>query len=304
MIPDTNMDSYLNGYKAFLQLERGLSENTVEAYLDDAGKLYLFAGSDGQTLHPSKMAQQDIEKFLGWLVEIGIGARSQARIISGLKSFYDYLLLEKMISTHPMELIDTPRLGRKLPMVLDVAEIDAMVGCIDRSKYSGERDVAIIETLYGCGLRVSELISLKISQLYFHEGFVRVVGKGNKERLVPIGSKAIKHIHFYLDSMRNHIPIRPKCEDILFLNQKGGNLSRVYIFTMLKDAAARAGIQKQISPHTLRHSFATHLVEGGADLRAVQDMLGHASITTTEIYTHLTTDFLRSTIMQFHPRSS
>jgi integrase/recombinase XerD len=297
------MDSYIAGFKAYLQLERGLSGNSVEAYLDDAHKLYQFSQYAKADTHPIKFSQHDLEQFLSWLVDLGIGARSQARIISGIKSFYDYLLIEHVIANNPTALLESPRLGRKLPVVLEIEEIDAMIAQIDRSKPSGERDLAIVETLYGCGLRVSELTGLQLSNLYFKEGFIRVLGKGNKERLVPIGRRAIKHIDIYIEAMRHHLIPKAKNEDVLFLNQRGGALSRVYVFTLLKSLAARAGIGKNISPHTFRHSFATHLVEGGADLRAVQDMLGHASITTTEIYTHLTTDFLRSTILQFHPRS-
>ncbi|MCB0484367.1 MAG: tyrosine recombinase XerD [Flavobacteriales bacterium] len=297
------MDSYLSGFKAFLQLERGMSGNSVTAYMEDAAKLYQFADAADITTHPINFNLRHLEDFLSWLVDLGIGARSQARIISGIKAFYTYLIMENVIQNSPAELLDSPRLGRKLPVFLEIEEIDRMLAQIDRSKPEGERNIAIIETLYSCGLRVSELTGLKISNLYLNEGFIRVLGKGNKERLVPVGQTAIKHIRIYLTSVRPSITPVPKHEDFLFLNRRGKALTRVYVFLMLKDLAAKAGITKVISPHTFRHSFATHLVEGGADLRAVQDMLGHASITTTEIYTHLTRDYLRETILQFHPRN-
>jgi integrase/recombinase XerD len=297
------MDSYLSGFKAFLQLERGMSGNSVTAYMEDAAKLYQFADAADITTHPINFNLRHLEDFLSWLVDLGIGARSQARIISGIKAFYTYLIMENVIQNSPAELLDSPRLGRKLPVFLEIEEIDRMLAQIDRSKPEGERNIAIIETLYSCGLRVSELTGLQISNLYLNEGFIRVLGKGNKERLVPVGQTAIKHIRIYLASVRPSITPVPKHEDFLFLNRRGKALTRVYVFLMLKDLAAKAGITKVISPHTFRHSFATHLVEGGADLRAVQDMLGHASITTTEIYTHLTRDYLRETILQFHPRN-
>lgn len=295
-------DSYLNGYKAFLQLEKSLSGNTIEAYLYDVKNLIRFFSETGEDVQPPQVTIHHLQSFLKWVTEQGMTPRTQSRIVSGLRSFFNYLLLENILQRDPTELLDAPRIGRKLPVVLTSHEIDTMIGLIDLSKPEGERNKAILETLYGCGLRVTELIELKISSLYFPEGFIRIIGKGNKERLVPIGKSAQKQITIYKDSVRPLKPVKRGNEDILFLNRRGVKLTRAMIFTMVKDLAEKAGIKKTISPHTFRHSFATHLVEGGADLRAVQEMLGHESITTTEIYTHLDREYLRSTITQFHPR--
>lgn len=294
-------DSYKKGFKAYLKLERSLSENSVQAYLDDVNKLAQFAETKGSNTQPKDLTKKDLRLFIEWIVELGLGTHTQARIISGIKAFYKYLALENLISIDPTELLESPKLGRKLPDTLSNADIELMLDSIDRSKPEGERNRAIIETLYACGLRVSELTELLISNLYLNEGFIRVIGKGNKERLVPIHENAIDSIQLYLEHIRVHIAIKPGNEDILFLNRRGSKLSRVMIFYVIKDLAEKAGIRKSISPHTLRHSFATELVEHGADLRAVQEMLGHSSITTTEIYTHLDRQFLRKTVEQFHP---
>lgn len=295
-------DSYVNGYKAFLQLEKSLSGNTIQAYLHDVRSLISFLEIRGEEILPSQLKLHHLQAFLKWITEQGMTPRTQSRIISGLKSFYKYLILENVLQQDPTELLDAPRVGRKLPVVLTCGEIDSIVDAIDLSSQEGERNKAIVETLYGCGLRVTELIELKISSLYFQEGFIRIIGKGNKERLVPIGNSARKQITIYKDSVRPLQPVKRGNEDFLFLNRRGSKLTRAMIFKIVKDLAEKAGIRKNISPHTFRHSFATHLVEGGADLRAVQEMLGHESITTTEIYTHLDREYLRSTIIQFHPR--
>ncbi|MCX6266967.1 MAG: site-specific tyrosine recombinase XerD [Bacteroidetes bacterium] len=295
--------SYLNGFKAYLQLEKSLSKHSVEAYLHDVAKITQFLELQNLSLGPEKVELHHLQLFLQWITELGMTARTQARVISGLRSFYRYLLLENMVESDPTELLDSPRIGLKLPVTLNLLEIDQLIGKLDLSKPEGKRNKAMLETLYGCGLRVSELINLKISNLFFKDGFIKVTGKGDKERLIPIGSVARKEIQFYLSDQRPHLQVRKGHEDILFLNRRGAGLSRVMIFTIIKKLAVLAGIKKRISPHTFRHSFATHLVEGGADLRAVQEMLGHESITTTEIYTHLDKDYLRSTIIQYHPRS-
>ncbi len=254
-------------------------------------------------LSPEKVKQNHIESFLKWVSEIGLNARSQSRIISGIKAFYNYLLLEEIVTVSPIELIETPKIGRKLPEVLTIEEIDNIIATIDLSTPEGLRNKAILETIYSCGLRVSELIGLKISHLLLEEGFVRVIGKGDKERITPIGGAAVKHINIYIEHVRNHLPkIDKASEDVLFLNRRGKQLTRVMIFTIIKNLTQKAGINKAVSPHTFRHSFATHLVEGGADLRAIQEMLGHESITTTEIYTHLDNAYLRQAILDFHPR--
>ena len=294
-------EAYKKGYKAWLQLERSLSENSVEAYLHDIEKLtdYMLLQSDLKK--PEELVLKDLEKFLRWIAELGMTQASQARIISGLRSFYKYCLIEQISATDPTMLLEAPKLIRKLPDTLAFEEIEQIIAAIDLSKEGGERNRAILETMYSCGLRVSEVVNLKISNLFLDVGFIKVTGKGDKERLVPIGSDAIKFITLYRKTVRSHIAIKPGEEDILFLNRRGSRLSRVFIFLMLKDLVAKAGIKKNISPHTFRHSFATHLVEGGADLRAVQEMLGHQSITTTEIYTHLDREFLRTTLHQFHP---
>ena len=299
-----NWVSTIKGFKNYLQLERSLSKNSIEAYLHDVEKLFQFLELKGIHIQPEKVAQNQLEEFLMWISELGLNARSQARILSGLKAFYKYLLMEDIIDNSPAELIESPKIGRKLPEVLSINEINEIIKAIDLSQLEGERNKAIIETLYSCGLRVTELINLKLSNLLLDEGFVRVVGKGDKERITPIGSIAVKQIKIYVESKRNHMNnIDKKSEDILFLNRRGKKLTRVMIFTIIKNLALKAGIKKTISPHTFRHSFATHLVEGGADLRAVQEMLGHESITTTEIYTHLDREYLRQAILDFHPRA-
>jgi len=295
-------DSYLNGFKVFLQLEKSLSGNTVEAYLHDVRTLIQFLEIAGEEIQPQQVKLEHLKSLLKWVTEQGMTPRTQSRLISGLKSFYKFLMLENIVQNDPTELLDAPRIGRKLPTVLTSGEIDMMIREIDLSKPEGERNKAILETLYGCGLRVTELTDLKISSLYFPEGFVRIIGKGNKERLVPIGKSAQKQIMIYKDLVRPMQSVKRGYEDYLFLNRRGSKLTRTMIFNIIKDLAEKAGIRKTISPHTFRHSFATHLVEGGADLRAVQEMLGHESITTTEIYTHLDREYLRSTIAQFHPR--
>lgn len=290
------IEDYIN----FLRLEKSLSENSVAAYRTDMEKLRLFAEAKG--VEPESLQRPDLEEFLAHLHDLGLNKRSQSRILSGIRGFFKYLLLEEVIDSDPTELIDSPKIGRKLPEVLSVAEIDAMEAAIDLSKPDGHRNKAIIETLYSCGLRVSELVSLRLTDLFFADGFIRVIGKGNKERLVPIGTKAINDINMYL-AQRNSLNARVDLEsrNIVFLNRWGRKLTREMVFTIIKKYAALAGIKKNISPHTLRHSFATHLIEGGADLRAVQEMLGHESIQTTEIYTHLDNQYLRETIMMFHP---
>ena len=290
-------------FKSFLKLEKSLSENSIAAYESDIRKFVSFLDIKNQTISPTQVQLSDLKKFIEWINEFGLNARSQARIISGLKSFFKYLLLEDLIESDPSGLLESPKLGRKLPEVLSIEEIDRIISAIDLSKSEGQRNKAIIETMYSCGLRVSELVNLKITNLYFNDGFIRVVGKGDKERLVPIGNKAMKEIRLYFQD-RNMLPkIDKTSENVVFLNRWGRKLSRITIFAMIKDLAEKAQIKKNISPHTFRHSFATHLIEGGADLRAVQEMLGHESITTTEIYTHLDREYLRDAIIQFHPRS-
>jgi integrase/recombinase XerD len=294
-------DSFKKGFKAWLQLEKSLSDNSVDAYLQDIDKLTAFLELHELKKLPSDIDLKLLENFVKWIHELGMTATSQARIISGLRSFYKYCLLEQISDKDPTVLLEAPKIRRKLPDTLSIDEINAIIDAIDLSVAEGTRNKAIFETMYSCGLRVSELINLKISSLYLDVGFIKVIGKGDKQRLVPIGSEAIKHIGIYKNNVRNHIMIKKDKEDFLFLNRRGSQLSRVMIFLILKELVKKAGIEKNVSPHTFRHSFATHLVEGGADLRAVQEMLGHESITTTEIYTHLDRDFLRSTLQQFHP---
>lgn len=293
-------EPYKKGFKAYLQLEKSLSNNSVEAYLSDLEKLTQFL-SLNTAKTPADIALDDLQLFLKWIHELGLSATTQARIISGIKSFYKYCLLEQICKNDPTVLLEAPKTKRKLPDILSFEEIEKIISAIDLSNPEGIRNKALIETLYSCGLRVTEMINLKISSLYLDIGFVRVIGKGNKERLIPIGTDAIKHIKIYKEQIRSHLTIQYGFEDYLFLNRRGKNLSRVMIFLIIKDLVQKAGITKTISPHTFRHSFATHLIEGGADLRAVQEMLGHESITTTEIYTHLDREFLRSTLQQFHP---
>lgn len=294
-------ESSIKEFKYYLQIERSLAKNSVEAYIRDINKLATYCSKINKT--EISTSTKDIRKFILELNDNGISARSQARIISGIKSFYKYLIIEDYIVNDPTTLIDNPKIGLKLPDVLSIIEIDMIVAAIDLSSKHGERNRAIIETLYSCGLRVSELINLKISNIQFIEGYLKVTGKGNKERLAPIGSKAIKYISLYINEVRVHQKIKKDQQDYVFINNRGSKLTRVMIFTIIKKLVTIAGIQKKISPHTFRHSFATHLIEGGADLRAVQEMLGHESITTTEIYTHLDKDYLRSNLMQFHPRA-
>jgi integrase/recombinase XerD len=295
-----NWAEQIRSFKNFLKLERGLAENSIESYLRDVSKLSSFVQ---ENVSPRDVSEEDLHRFLGFLTEIGISATSQARILSGLKSFFEFLVLEKIRDTDPTYLLGSPKIVRKLPEVLHLEEIEAMMHQIDVSSLEGARNKAIVEVLYSCGVRVSELIELKITQCYFDEGYIMVIGKGNKSRLVPIGSTAIKYTRLYLNEIRPHVDIKKGYEDYVFLNRRGASLSRVMIFYIVKDLAEKAGIHKTISPHTLRHSFATHLVEGGADLRAVQEMLGHESIITTEIYTHLDRAYLQQTLQEFHPRA-
>ncbi len=295
--------SYKKGFEAHLKLERSLSGHSIAAYASDVHKLASYFSTEGKHISPEKLTQQDLADFIQYIHSLGVGERTQARIISGVKAFCKYLLIEDVIKTNPAATIETPRIGRKLPEVLSVHEIESMLNAIDMSLPGSQRNRAIIETLYGCGLRVSELVNLKVSDIYAREEFLKVTGKGNKQRIVPIGREALKQIDLYLLSARNHIdPVRGY-QDHLFLNRRGKNLSRVMVFIIIKDLCKAAGIKKNVSPHTLRHSFATHLVEGGADLRAVQDMLGHESITTTEIYTHLSREYLRENLLSYHPRA-
>ncbi|MBG9375115.1 site-specific tyrosine recombinase XerD [Panacibacter sp. DH6] len=294
-------DAYKKGFKAYLQLEKSLSDNSVEAYMRDVDKLTAYLLANSIMKAPQEVELNDLQQFIKWVAELGMTATSQARIISGIRGFYKYCLLEDIAKVDPSALLEAPKLKRVLPDVLSFEEIENIISQIDLSRADGGRNKAILETMYSCGLRVSEIVGLQISCLYLDVGFIRVIGKGDKERLVPIGSDAVKFIKIYKDEIRVHQPVQNGASDILFLNKHGKGLSRVMIFYIIKDLARKAGINKNISPHTFRHSFATHLVEGGADLRAVQEMLGHESITTTEIYTHLDRDFLRSTLHQFHP---
>jgi len=292
----------INEFINFLKLERSLSSNSIEAYRNDIKKFIQYLETKGLSLLPHQIESDHLQNFIHWINELGISPRSQSRVISGIKSFYKYLLIENYIQKDPTELLETPKIGRELPKVLSVDEIDKLIQAIDLSQAEGQRNKAIIETIYSCGLRVSELINLKISNLYFDEGFIRIIGKGNKERLIPISQKAIKEINLYFED-RNKLSVKSGHEDILFLNRRGKQLTRVMVFTIIKRLSEKAGLSKDISPHTLRHSFATHLIEGGADLRAIQEMLGHESIITTEIYTHLDREYLRYTIIEHHPRS-
>ncbi len=294
-------DVYKKGFKAYLRLEKSLSENSVEAYLHDLDKFTQFLSINHSDLTPSQVELKHLENLLQWISELGMTPSSQSRTISGLRNFYKYCLQEQISKKDPTALLETPKLVKHLPDVLSFDEIENISGSIDVSTPEGTRNKAIIETLYSCGLRVSELVNLRLSCLYFDVGYIRIIGKGDKERLVPVGAPAIKYINLYRQNIRLHLPVIPGNEDIVFLNRRGRKLSRVMIFMIIKDLAKRAGITKNISPHTFRHSFATHLVEGGADLRAVQEMLGHESITTTEIYTHLDREYLRDTLQQFHP---
>lgn len=294
-------EPYKKGFKAYLQLEKSLSDNSVEAYMRDIEKLTQYLQEKKNLKAPETVELKDLQQFIKWIAELGMTPTSQARIISGIRSFYKYCLLEGISKLDPTILLDAPKLKRTLPDTLSFEEIEKIIGAIDLSKQEGGRNKAILETMYSSGLRVSEVVNLRISNLYTDIGFIKVLGKGSKERLVPIGRSAVKFIDIYRKNIRVHITPKPGNEDILFLNKRGTLLSRVMIFYIIKAAAKQAGIKKNISPHTFRHSFATHLVEGGADLRAVQEMLGHESITTTEIYTHLDRGFLRKTLEEFHP---
>ncbi len=298
-----NWKPTVKGFKSYLMLERSLSENSIAAYLRDVAKLKEFLVLKELDVAPKDVTQKHLEEFILWLNELGLGARSQARLISGLKAFYKFLLVEDMTDDDPTELLEGPRLSRKIPEVLSYEEIRRMLDTIDLSEPQGTRNRAMLETLYACGLRVTEMTTLRLSNLFTEIGFIKVIGKGDKERLVPIGEEALLHIKHYVEGVRRaQTNIHPDHENFIFLNRRGKSLSRVMVFMIVKEAAKLAGITKKVSPHTFRHSFATHLIEGGADLKAVQDMLGHESITTTEIYTHLDTDYLRETIMAFHPR--
>lgn len=297
-----NWTMHIKSFKAFLQLEKSLSPNSIEAYLHDVEKLQQYFDYHQINLSPEEVKLQHLRDFLKWASELGMSRNSQARVISGIKAFYKFLVLEQFTKEDPTLLLEAPKFGRKLPDTLSIEDIDALIDAVDRSKAEGQRNRAMLEVLYSCGLRVSELVDLKISEMYLNDGFIKVRGKGSKERLVPIGGKALKEIALYHED-RVHLNIQNDSRDILFLNRRGKKLTRVMVFTIIKQLAEKINLKKSISPHTFRHSFATHLVEGGADLRAVQEMLGHASITTTEIYTHLDKHYLREAIIQFHPRS-
>lgn len=290
-------------YENYLKLEKSLSMNSVAAYINDVNKLIDFLDTEYKKLSPEKVKLQHLKSFVEWLNEKGVSPRTQARTISGIKSFYKFMLIEGRIGSDPTSLLESPKIGRKLPDVLSMEEIDNLIEAIELDKSEGQRNKAMLETLYSCGLRVSELVNLKLSNLFFDQGFIKVEGKADKERLVPVSRRAIDEITAYLNGYRKRLKVSRESENILFLNRRGKKLSRVMIFTIIKNLAEKIGLEKKISPHTFRHSFATHLINGGADLRAVQEMLGHESILTTEIYTHLDRDYLKSTINQFHPRS-
>lgn len=298
-----NWDRHIKNFEIHLRLERSLSPNSIEAYLNDINHLRQFLELTKNSVSAERINRETLTEFIHWSAKLGLSASSQARMISGLKAFFRFLLLEDIIEKNPASLISAPKLGRKLPDVLSVEEIDRMIAAIDLSQPQGQRNRAIIETLYGSGLRVSECVDLKISDIFFREEFLKVTGKGNKQRIIPLGGAAARQLKLYIETERRHIATKKGFEDHVFLNNRGSNLSRVMIFIIIRNMAAKAGIRKTISPHTMRHSFATHLVEGGADLRAVQDMLGHESITTTEIYTHLNREYLRENLISFHPRS-
>lgn len=298
-----NWELHIKGFRNYLKLERSLSENTLEAYERDVFKLAQYLDMTGKKVTPLTLTSKNLRDFVEYINELGASPFSQARILSGIKSFYKYLLFEDLIKQDPTALIDGPKLGRKLPDTLDLHEIEKLLAAIDLSKPEGGRNRAMLEVLYSSGLRVSELVNLKIPNIYFDIGFLRVIGKGNKERLVPIGREAMKYLKSYLEEIRVHVPVQKGFEAFAFLNRRGKNLTRVMVFTIIKNLVKAIGLKKNISPHTFRHSFATHLLEGGADLRAVQEMLGHESITTTEIYTHLDRDYLKQVIREFHPRS-
>ncbi len=294
-------ESSILGFKSYLQVERSLSVNSVDAYIRDVKKLANFSKS--KEINELDISKSDLSDFVSTISKEGISARSQSRIISGIKAFYKYLIMEDYITADPTQLLESPKIGMKLPDTLSIEEIDKLIAAIDLSTEQGERNRAMLEILYSCGLRVTELITLKLSNVSFVEGFIKVIGKGDKERLAPIGKTALKYLNIYISEVRNHQNIQKGYEDIIFLNRRGKQLTRVMIFTIIKQLAEKIGLKKKISPHTFRHSFATHLIQGGADLRAVQEMLGHESITTTEIYTHLDKEYLREAIIQFHPRA-
>jgi integrase/recombinase XerD len=293
---------HIKGFLSYLRLEKSLSKNSIEAYERDVQKLKSFSETFSPPLSPTYISQKEIRLFIKWITELGLSATSQARILSGLKAFFEFLVIEKEIKEDPMEFIEAPRIGRKLPDVLSIEEMENILSSIDMSRKDGHRNRALLELLYSCGLRVSELVDSKVSQIYFDEGFIRVIGKGNKERLVPVGEIALNFLTHYIKGDRVHLNVQPGHEDYIFLNLRGKRLTRMTVFNVIKEHVIKCGIQKNISPHTFRHSFATHLVEAGADLRAVQEMLGHASITTTEIYTHLDRHRLKEEILSFHPR--
>jgi len=297
------IEDEIEEYKVFIGIEKSLSKNSTEAYISDLEKLTFYFKELGAEIKISDINLKHLKNFVEWLNSLEISARSQARIISGIRSFFKFLLIEDKIDTDPSLLLELPTIGKKLPTFLSIKEVDEIESVIDLSKAEGHRNKAIIETLYSCGLRVSELINLKLTNLFFDLDFIKVIGKGNKERLVPISKKAIKEINIYINEYRSNVKINSDFENYLFLNRRGKKLTRVMIFTIVKNLVTKAGIKKNVSPHTFRHSFATHLVDGGADLRAVQEMLGHESIITTEIYTHLSKDYLKQTILEYHPRS-
>ncbi len=296
-------DTEIESFKEYLKLEKNLTSNSIHAYETDLKKLVAFLEEKGYKVSPEDIKLSHLKELMAWVTEKGISPRTQARIISGIKSFYKFLMIEEKVDRDPTALLSTPKIGRKLPQILTVEEIDAIINSIDTRKSEGQRNKAILETLYSCGLRVTELIDLKISNLFFENGNIRIVGKNNRERTVPISTKAIKEINLYLSEYRRTLKINKVDEDILFLNRRGKKLSRVMIFTIIKNITKKAGIQKSISPHTFRHSFATHLLKGGANLRDIQEMLGHTSIITTEIYTHIDDEYLKETINTFHPRA-
>lgn len=296
-----NWDTYIKSYQSYLKIERGLSKNTIANYTFDIERLCLFLNDNAIDVSPIKISEETIQQFI-YVISSQVNARSQARIISGLKSFFSYLIFEDYRVDNPLELIDSPKTGRKLPDTLSIEEIDMLINAIDLTSNEGERNRAMLELLYGCGLRVSELVALKISDLFFEEGFVKITGKGNKQRFVPIGNSTQKYIQIYKDTIRVHLNIKKEFGDTLFLNRRGSQLTRAMIFTIIKDLAVKIELNKKISPHTFRHSFATHLLENGADLRSIQLMLGHESITTTEIYLHLDRKYLTEVLNTYHPR--
>lgn len=298
----SNWERNIKDFVSYLKIEKGLADNSVFAYQNDVQKLRDFL--EPLNIESEKATAKHLKSFISELVDLGLSPRTQARIISGVKQFYGFLILDEIIQVDPSELIEMPKIGRKLPEVLTVEEIDQLIAAIDMSKPEGQRNKAILETLYSCGLRVSELVNLRFEDLFFDEGFIRIIGKGNKQRLVPVSPSVEVEIEIYTKEIRCHLKIQPGNESFVFLNRRGAQLTRVMIFTIIKELAAIAGIKKNISPHTFRHSFATHLLEGGANLRAIQEMLGHESILTTEIYTHLDQNFIREAIISFHPRSN